>query len=69
VDTTAYAAQKAAAIRAYRSQFEVNEKNRKVVEWVAAEDLYFGSRMGTAAAEPFFTHEPIGLTGLAGLSL
>lgn len=69
VDTSAFTAQKAAAIRAYKSQFEANEKNRKVVEWVAAEDVYFGSRLGTGAAEPFFTHEAIGLTGLDSLSL
>jgi bacillithiol biosynthesis deacetylase BshB1 len=69
IDTSAFSAQKFAAIRAYKSQFEVNEKNRKVVDWIAAEDTYFGSRLGTATAEPFFTREPIGLTGLGALSL
>ena len=56
------------AIIAYHSQFVVPEKNRRVVEWIGAANTYFGSRIGTAAAEPFFTHEPIGLTGLDTLT-
>jgi hypothetical protein len=30
---------------------------------------YFGSRIGAAAGEPFFTKEPLGLGSLAGLLL
>lgn len=52
------------AILAYESQFVKPEKNRKVVEWIDAANIYFGSRIGTAAAEPFFTREPLGLTAL-----
>ncbi len=69
VDISAHLDQKMRSIRAYRSQFEVNEKNRAVVEWVRAEALYMGSRIGTAAAEPFFSQEPVGLSGLSGLSM
>lgn len=29
--------------------------------------MFFGSRIGTAYAEPFFTYEPLGLRGLDGL--
>jgi N-acetylglucosamine malate deacetylase 1 len=68
LDITGYQQRKREAIVAYHSQFVVPEKNRKVVEWIDAANLYFGSRIGTAAAEPFFTKEPIGLTGLDSLA-
>jgi N-acetylglucosamine malate deacetylase 1 len=58
---------KLASIRAYRSQFELNTRNKKVVDWVHAQAIYFGSRIDTPAAEPFWTPEPIGLKGLAEL--
>ena len=64
IDITAQLERKIASIRAYRSQFEVNEKNRQVVAWVRAQAVYFGSRIGTGAAEPFFAREPLGLGGL-----
>lgn len=67
VDTTGFAARKREAVLAYRSQFVVNERNRRVVEWLDAAGTYFGSRIGTETAEPFFAREPIGLAGLAGL--
>ena len=68
VDTTGFAARKREAVLAYRSQFVVNERNRKVVEWLDAAGTYFGSRIGTESAEPFFAREPIGLTGLGLLA-
>jgi bacillithiol biosynthesis deacetylase BshB1 len=68
VDTTGFAARKREAVLAYRSQFVVNERNRRVVEWLDAAGTYFGSRIGTETAEPFFAREPIGLAGLAGLA-
>jgi hypothetical protein len=45
----------------------VNERNRGVPDWLDAAGRYFGSRIGAAAAEPFFAREPIGLTGLQSL--
>ncbi len=68
IDTTGFMERKREAILAYRSQFVVNERNRRVVEWVDAAGTYFGSRIGTAAAEPFHAREPLGLTGLAQLA-
>lgn len=59
---------KLASIRAYETQFVIPEKNRPVLEWIEGAARYFGSRIGTPAGEPFFTKEPIGLTGLADLS-
>jgi len=66
-DTTATAALKRQAILAYRSQFVVPEKNRAIIEWIEAGDRFFGSRIGTAAAEGFFAHEPPGLSSLTSL--
>ena len=68
VDTTGFEARKREAVLAYRSQFVVNERNRKVADWLDAAGTYFGSRIGTESAEPFFTREPIGLTGLGLLA-
>jgi bacillithiol biosynthesis deacetylase BshB1 len=68
LDTTGFMERKREAILAYRSQFVVNERNRRVVDWVDAAGTYFGSRIGTAAAEPFHAREPLGLTGLAQLA-
>jgi bacillithiol biosynthesis deacetylase BshB1 len=67
IDTTGYEQKKRDSIVAYHTQFVLPEKNRRVVEWVDAAGTYFGSRIGTASAEPFFTKEPIGLDGLEGL--
>jgi N-acetylglucosamine malate deacetylase 1 len=67
VDMTGFQEQKRRAILAYESQFVTNEKNRSVVTALEAAATYFGSRIGTAAAEPFYTKEPIGLTSLESL--
>jgi len=63
-DISGYEERKREAIVAYESQFVTPEKNRKVVEWIAAAGAYFGSRIGTEAAEPFYTKEPLGLASL-----
>lgn len=69
VDATGYVDRKIESIRAYHTQFVLPEKNRKVVDWIEAAAVYFGSRIGTGAGEPFFTKEPLGLDSLAGLAL
>ena len=68
LDITGFEAKKHEAIVAYHSQFVVPEKNRKVLEWVDAAGVYFGSRIGTAAAEPFFTRSRLGWGGLESLT-
>ena len=68
IDITGYTECKREAITAYETQFVIPEKNRRVVEWINAADQYFGSRIGTDAAEAFYTKEPIGLTGLGSLT-
>lgn len=68
IDISGFEQRKREAITAYESQFVKPEQNRRVVQWIDAANVYFGSRIGTAAAEPFFTREPIGLTTLDSLA-
>ncbi len=67
LDTSAFAGAKRRSIEAYRSQFVRNPTNRGVPAKLAAQDAYFGSRIGVAAGEPFWGREPLGLSGLDGL--
>lgn len=67
VDTTEFAERKYDSLRAYRTQFAVNPRNASVIEWIQAEDRFFGSRIGTKAGEAFWTREPIGLSTLSSL--
>lgn len=67
MDTTGFEQAKVDAIRAYETQFV--RANARVVDWIESAGTYFGSRIGAASAEPFFTKEPLGLTGFEGLSL
>ena len=67
IDTTNYATRKRDAIVAYESQFVIPENNRLIVDWIVAQDKYFGGRLRTETAEPFFTREPIGLSDLKSL--
>lgn len=60
---------KVKAIEAYETQFVIPEKNRKVLGWLKEFNGYMGSRIGTRYAEPFYTKEPLGLTGLDALAL
>ena len=50
------------AVAAYESQFTWNRST--VPEMVRTISGYFGTRIGTAHAEPFFTHELLGFGGL-----
>ncbi len=54
--------QKIASVKCYESQFVGN--SAFVPEMVKNITAYFGSRIGTAHAEPFFTHEMLGFGGL-----
>jgi N-acetylglucosamine malate deacetylase 1 len=66
-DISAQMDRKEKAILAYRSQFIVPEKNRRVVTWLRQMNGYMGSRIGTDYAEPFYTREPLGLGSLEGV--
>ena len=67
IDISGYVERKRESIIAYHSQFVLPEKNRGIVDWVDASATYFGSRIGTKAAEPFYTKEPIGLENFDSL--
>lgn len=82
-DTTGYEQRKAASVRAYRSQFgpwpeagagaAAAEAPGALVtpslpERLAGIGAYWGSRAGTASAEPFFTPEPLSLSALVALT-
>lgn len=62
IDISNHIETKMAAVRAYASQFLWN--NSPVPDMVHTISAYFGGRIGTAHAEPFFSHEVIGLSGL-----
>lgn len=64
VDITGHWETKRRSIVAYHTQFVLPEKNRAAVEWIEDSAGYFGSRIGVKHAEPFFTREPLGLSGL-----
>jgi N-acetylglucosamine malate deacetylase 1 len=68
IDISGCEQRKRDAILAYHSQFVLPEKNRQVLQWLDAANMYFGSRIGVAAAEPFFTKEPVGLKSLESLA-
>jgi len=61
VDTSGFDGLRRRAVLAYRSQFVEHRGNRRVVAWLDAAAIYFGSRIGTATAEPFFSREAIGI--------
>ena len=69
IDITGYEDRKRRSIVAYETQFVIPQRNRRVVEWIKSANEYLGSRIGVTSAEPFYTKEPIGLTGLESLTL
>ena len=68
VDTTGFASKKREAIVAYESQFVIPENNRPIVDWIDAQDKYFGGRIRTETAEPFYSRETICLSDLSSLT-
>ena len=68
-DITGYEDRKRDSIVAYETQCEIPERNRRNVEGIKSANEYLWSRIGVTSAEPFYTKEPIGLTGLESLTL
>jgi N-acetylglucosamine malate deacetylase 1 len=62
IDITDTIDQKIESVRCYASQFVGN--SAFVPDMVKTITAYFGSRIGTAYAEPFYTHEMLGFGGL-----
>ena len=75
IDETGYEDKKIEAMKAYDTQFVApgrigaNSAGVGVDAWVRNSLGYFGTRIGTKAAEPFYTKEPIALGSLDGLVL
>ena len=66
IDISAEIEQKLESIARYKSQFTSNAAG-DVPAQVKVLNGYFGTRIATAYAEPFFTHEVLGLSGLSEL--
>jgi bacillithiol biosynthesis deacetylase BshB1 len=62
IDITDTIDQKMQAVSCYHSQFQ--GASAAVPEMVKSVSAYFGSRIATNFAEPFYTHEMLGFTGL-----
>lgn len=62
IDISSTIGKKMQAVAAYHSQFGVNKS--PVPEMIKTMAAYFGGRIGTAYAEPFYSHEVIGFSGL-----
>jgi N-acetylglucosamine malate deacetylase 1 len=62
IDITDTIEQKIQSVKCYASQFVGN--SAFVPDMVRTITAYFGSRIGTAFAEPFFTYEMLGFAGL-----
>lgn len=62
LDISAQIETKLAALRAYESQFI--ENNSPVIDMVKTMNGFYGGRIGTQFAEPFFTFEALGFAGL-----
>jgi N-acetylglucosamine malate deacetylase 1 len=65
IDVSDTIEQKLEAVKCYASQFVGNSAH--VPEMVRTITAYFGTRIATAHAEPFYTHEMLGFTGLSEL--
>jgi bacillithiol biosynthesis deacetylase BshB1 len=55
------------ALRAYESQFTLNEGNAGVIPLMQQRAAYWGGLIGAAAGEPFFSHEEIGVRSVLDL--
>jgi LmbE family N-acetylglucosaminyl deacetylase len=62
MDISTQIEKKMKAVMAYESQFVWNKS--PVPDMLRTLTGYFGGRIGVAHAEPFFTHEVLGLGGL-----
>ncbi len=58
---------KLASIRAYRTQFEANERNAAIIGTMETRARYWGGLIGAPAGEPFFSPEEIGIASIRDL--
>lgn len=67
LDVTGDVEAKMAALAAYGSQFAADSSNARILDWVREQAGNWGSLIGTAAGEPFFSREEIGIRDLRDL--
>lgn len=67
VDISGHREAKQRSLACYASQFPVDAPRPTVLERVAAGDAWWGSLINAAHGEPFWSREPVGLTGFAGI--
>lgn len=58
---------KLAAIRAYRSQFDENPKNRGAIEHIRVNNAFWGQQAGCQFGEPFVCREQVKLSSVEAL--
>lgn len=67
IDVSDDLATKLVALEAYASQFSENDRNAGVIPMMRGAAEMWGGLIGTAAGEPFYTRELVGLKSLDGL--
>jgi len=67
LDISSTADRKHRSILAYRSQVVDHAPNRSLPDQIDARDRYFGSRIGTERAEPFWSRELLAIDSLSAL--
>jgi N-acetylglucosamine malate deacetylase 1 len=67
LDVTGDLEAKMAALACYGSQFAPDSSNVRILDWVREQASGWGSLIGTAAGEPFFSREEIGIRDLRDL--
>jgi bacillithiol biosynthesis deacetylase BshB1 len=58
---------KIAALECYGSQFGQGTSNARILDWVRSQAATWGALIGTAAGEPFFAREEIGVRDIRDL--
>jgi bacillithiol biosynthesis deacetylase BshB1 len=67
LDVSDTVAVKGEALAAYVSQFGDATTNARVLQWVGGQAATWGALIGTAAGEPFFSREEIGISDIRDL--
>jgi N-acetylglucosamine malate deacetylase 1 len=67
VDVSEELSAKLEALAMYRSQFSANPANVGLIEMMEAVARMWGGMIGTAAGEPFFSDEPVGIRSVDSL--
>lgn len=67
VDVSDDLATKLEALTMYQSQFFANPANTSIIEMMDAAARTWGGMIGTAAGEPFFSDEPVGIRSVDAL--